>query len=179
MESGFHVNCMYGRPLITQTDEQGSNWQVRELYAREDFVWIEQGSILAAAAIAWPANDCDALSVADILSAYPLLHEHMSAVISCDHTEDPFRYVISDHRRRNAAVGGTDIRGRPVAELAYQLHAVSCAVEYHECKVTGKPAFHHITQRFGGVRRNYRRIILPLRGRDGRVQELCVLSRGL
>lgn len=169
-----------GTPLETLIDESEDLWQVRSTFSAEGFFRIEGNSLLAEAHRRWPSNDLASFSLGGLLSIQPTLECCIATIVEVGHTEDPTRFVLRRHRNENADFRGVNVRGKAIAEIPLnQRHATLCAIEYDECRRSGRPAFHQIDQRIDNVHRSYRRLILPLRDRRGVVAQLYVFSRKL
>ena len=167
-------------PLETLIDETGDFWQVRSTYSAEGFFQIEGDTLLTEALRRWPSNDVASFSFACLLSIVPRLEDCIATVVEVGHTEDPTRFLVRQHRNENADFRGVNVRGKAIAEMPLnQRHATLCAIEYDECRRSGRPGFHQIDQQIDGLHRSYRRLILPLRDRRGGVAQLYVFSRKL
>lgn len=87
--------------------------------------------------------------------------------------EDPMNYVIRNHPG-SICGNWSDTR---LAEHPVQMHALSCAYEYLECKERQKPTFLHICQRIFDVERKYTRLAVPLSDEKGDVTRIVFATR--
>lgn len=86
---------------------------------------------------------------------------------------DPMNFVIQAH----AGYLFGDWSGKALRDHPIESYARSLAFEYLACKMTQQPSYYEIAQTMGQVGRTYRRLLLPLRGRDGQVSRLYYATR--
>lgn len=72
-----------------------------------------------------------------------------------------------------------ELADKVIAEHPIQPLRADLMCEYNRCKTAGTPMAHRITHIFGGFRRDYLRLLLPLCDRRGNVTALACMSRHL
>lgn len=72
-----------------------------------------------------------------------------------------------------------ELSGRVIAEHPIEAVQADLMYEYLMCKWTGEPAAYQIRHDFGGFRRGYLRLLLPLWNRAGTVTSLACFARHL
>ncbi len=76
--------------------------------------------------------------------------------------DDPHRFTFGEAHEINCLFAGRDISHRPVADHPFQLHAREMLQDYGLVKTERAPMFHVLRHTFGGKRRHYARLTVPL-----------------
>lgn len=79
--------------------------------------------------------------------------------------ENPMHFTMNNHP---AGLCGNWNATR-FAEYPVPIHAISCALEYYDCKMSRKPAYIHIRQKIFGVDREYAKLMVPVANKSGKV----------
>ncbi|MBL4721184.1 MAG: hypothetical protein JKY20_08660 [Alphaproteobacteria bacterium] len=153
----------------------------REMYALDDFFDMEGPSQLSWSLWkSWQEEsrqkqilDADAFLTKHF---YPLGMKGNTLVIDVS-DPDPKNFIIEFIYETYAQKTGIKLIGNRVGDFPCPLHARSLMSEYLTVRETGQPLCHEIDQTMLDLSRNYRRILLPLRGQDKKISKVLVVSR--
>ena len=163
---------------MTQLGDQG--WQKRIQMPVDKLLEIEQigeqvchsKSGIQKAFEYWLENSSDGAG----LDGFNLAPIEDGAISLIDVTPDsPYHYRFSVKFAKYIRC----MEDKRLAEFPYSDIIRSCSNEYYWCKVNAEPVGHHISHDLKGFRRDYLRLLLPLRDRSGRVSALACVSRHL
>ena len=93
-------------------------------------------------------------------------------------SDDPHRFTFGETQEINCLFAGRDLSYRPVADHPFQLHARAMLQDYGIVKTERAPLFHVLRHTFGGKRRHYARLAVPL-SNGGRAVDavMCIAVR--
>lgn len=93
-------------------------------------------------------------------------------------SENPAKYSFihygGQYKNADRMLSGLPVLKFPVERLAYDALG-----EYHLCRETGKPSIYHVNHARDGIVRNALRLILPLSGRSGLIERVCIVHEHL
>lgn len=87
--------------------------------------------------------------------------------------DDPHRFTFGETQEINCLFAGRDLSYRPVADHPFQLHARAMLQDYGIVKTERAPLFHVLRHTFGGKRRHYARLAVPLSS-NGRAVDIVM-----
>jgi hypothetical protein len=168
-------------PLEVSFQTLGEHVNRRERYALDDFFDMEGDSRLSWLLWqAWREESVrkQAIDADEFLEKYFYSLGLKTGTLVIDVSDpDPENFLIEFLYKTYVPMTGIRLTGSRIRDFPCALHARALMSEYLAVRETQQACCHEIDQTMLDLSRNYRRLILPLRGENQDITKLLIVSR--